>query len=72
MMRNDIAWARVFFELTRSPQCWRNLQDGRYLDFLGVLCVCDGIAIPDNQGKQVCMQYRVECWWLLPLTRETV
>eukprot|EP00117_Sycon_ciliatum_P048000 scpid3078/ scgid34229/ Inositol 1,4,5-trisphosphate receptor type 1; IP3 receptor isoform 1; Type 1 inositol 1,4,5-trisphosphate receptor len=24
-------------------------KDGRYLDFLGVLCVCDGIAIPENQ-----------------------
>ena len=24
-------------------------QNFRYLDLLGVLCVCDGVAIPDNQ-----------------------
>jgi inositol 1,4,5-triphosphate receptor type 1 len=25
------------------------LQNFRYLDLLAVLCVCDGVAIPDNQ-----------------------
>ena len=25
------------------------LQNYRYLDLLSVLCVCDGVAIPDNQ-----------------------
>ena len=26
-----------------------SLQNYRYLDLLAVLCVCDGVAIPDNQ-----------------------
>jgi len=25
-------------------------QNYRYLDLLNVLCVCDGVAIPDNQN----------------------
>ena len=25
------------------------LQNYRYLDLLNVMCVCDGVAIPDNQ-----------------------
>lgn len=26
------------------------VQNYRYLDLLGVLCVCDGVALPDNQS----------------------
>ena len=33
-----------------------SLQNYRYLDLLSVLCVCDGIAIPDNQ------KYITETW----------
>ena len=32
------------------------IQNYRYLDLLSVLCVCDGIAIPDNQ------KYITETW----------
>ncbi len=32
------------------------MQNYRYLDLLSVLCVCDGVSIPDNQ------RYITEAW----------
>jgi hypothetical protein len=39
-------------------------QNYRYLDLLRVLCVCDGIAIPDNQS------YIVQRWLMKDKVRQ--
>ena len=31
-------------------------QNYRFLDLLGVLCVCEGVSLPDNQS------YIADCW----------
>ena len=36
--------------------CFLSLQNYRFLDLLHVLCVCDNVAIPNNQS------YIVERW----------
>lgn len=35
-----------FFKFNDLEPFWQN---HRYLDLLAVLCVCDGVSIPDNQ-----------------------
>ena len=44
----DVACFYIFSFETKSNIC--PFQNYRYLDLLSVLCVCDGVAIPDNQS----------------------
>ncbi|ELT91343.1 hypothetical protein CAPTEDRAFT_201920 [Capitella teleta] len=39
----------MFVSLLRQNRVSTSIHNYRYLDLLNVLCVCDGVAIPDNQ-----------------------
>jgi inositol 1,4,5-triphosphate receptor type 1 len=59
LRQNKVGIAYADDTLIDSSLPWQNY---RYLDLLNVLCVCDGVAIPDNQT------YITEHW----LRRDTV
>ena len=51
---SNCSTADVLTCLSISP-----VQSPRYLDLLGVLCVCEGVAMPENQSY-VCKKWLVD------------
>ena len=48
---DSLCWISLWNAIISVSLCsYMYMQNYRYLDLLNVLCVCDGVAIPDNQN----------------------